>query len=67
MILFIDASVRRESRTKRLADALLKKLAGEVQTVRLEDVDFAVTDEDAAATVDAVLAALSACFGAERR
>ncbi len=45
MILFIDACVRAQSRTKRLAKALLAKLDGEVETVRLEDISFPVTDE----------------------
>lgn len=45
MILFINACVRKESRTKRLADALLKKLDGKVTEVRLEDVSFELTNE----------------------
>lgn len=36
MILFINACVRKESRTKRLADCLLKKLNGEIKEVNLE-------------------------------
>lgn len=44
-ILFVNACVRKESRTKRLADCLLKKLGGDVQEVRLENVDFPKTDE----------------------
>ena len=38
MILFIDASVRQDSRTRRLANALLSALGGEVKQVRLENV-----------------------------
>ncbi len=45
MILFINACVRTESRTKRLADALLSHLSGEVQEVDLAKVDFPVADE----------------------
>lgn len=36
MILFINACVRKESRTKRLADCLLKKLNDEVKEINLE-------------------------------
>ena len=46
MILFINACVRSDSRTKRLADAVLSRLDGEATEVRLEDVDFKVTDEE---------------------
>lgn len=45
MILYIDACVRHESRTARLADALLQKLGGDVCRVRLEDITFDVSDE----------------------
>ena len=36
MILFINACVRKESRTKRLADYLLNKLDGEIKEINLE-------------------------------
>lgn len=36
MILFINACVRKESRTKRLADCLLKKLNDEIKEINLE-------------------------------
>ncbi|WP_029318959.1 NAD(P)H-dependent oxidoreductase [Butyrivibrio sp. AE3004] len=45
MILFIDACVRENSRTKRLAQALLKKLNEEVFRVALKEISFSVTDE----------------------
>ena len=45
MILFINACVRSDSRTMRLAKALLTKLSGEVEEVKLEDIKFEVTDE----------------------
>jgi FMN-dependent NADH-azoreductase len=45
-ILLIDACVRDDSRTKRIADALLEKLEGTLEEVRLENIDFAVTDQD---------------------
>ena len=45
MILYINACVRRESRTQRLAGALLQELGGEVQEVRLEDMTFGISDE----------------------
>ena len=46
MILFVDACVRDDSRTKRLADEVLSRLSGEVKTVKLTDVKFEVTDQD---------------------
>ena len=45
MILFINACVRRESRTKRLADHLLSGMEDEVRELRLEDVSFPHVDE----------------------
>jgi len=45
MILFINCCVRSDSRTKRLADAFLGLLDGDVEELRLEDVDFPLTDE----------------------
>ena len=44
-VLLINACVRKGSRTKILADCLLKKLDGKVTEVNLEDVNFPVTDE----------------------
>ena len=44
-ILFVNACVRKESRTRRLADCLLARLEGEVEEVRLEALDFGVSDE----------------------
>ena len=46
MILFVDACVRAQSRTKRLAEALLAKLNEETVHIALEEISFAVTDED---------------------
>ena len=45
MILFINACVRKESRTKQLADYLIAKLNERVEEVRLEDFLFPVSDE----------------------
>ena len=45
MILFINCCVRSDSRTKRLAEAFLGLLDGDVEELRLEDVDFPLTDE----------------------
>lgn len=44
-ILFINACVREQSRTKRLADCLLSKLQGEVEEVRLSETAFPLFDE----------------------
>lgn len=45
MILFINACVREQSRTKRLADCLLSKLDGAVEELRLWEMSFPVVDE----------------------
>lgn len=45
MILFINACVRRHSRTKRLADRLLAKLDRPYEEVRLHTIRFPVVDE----------------------
>ncbi len=57
MILFIDACVRKGSRTKRLANRLLSHLPGPVETVRLESIDFPKTDEAFLRKRDAYIAA----------
>ncbi len=44
--LFVNACVRKESRTKVLADCLLSKLNCEVKEVRLENIDFPTVDEN---------------------
>ena len=46
MILFVNACVRNESRTKKIADALLKKLGGNYIEARLEDIEFPKTTEE---------------------
>ena len=46
MILFVNACVRGQSRTKRIADELLKKLGGPVTEVRLEEAEFPRMDEE---------------------
>lgn len=45
MILFINACVRHQSRTLRLAEYLLKRLGGEVEELRLDRIAFPVADE----------------------
>ena len=56
MILFINACVRSDSRTRRLADAVLGLLGGEVTELRLEDVSFPVADEAFLKRRDALIA-----------
>ena len=46
MILFVNACVRKQSRTLRLAKNLLDQLDGEIKEVCLENVAFPVADED---------------------
>lgn len=45
-ILFINACVRGESRTKKLAEKMLEKLNRPVEEVRLEEINFPIVDED---------------------
>ncbi|MCR5469303.1 MAG: NAD(P)H-dependent oxidoreductase [Lachnospiraceae bacterium] len=45
MILFVNACVREESRTRQLAKKLLGKLNEEYDELKLEDVEFPKTDE----------------------
>ena len=45
MILFVNACVREQSRTKRLADNLLSFLKGTAEEVRLSDIVFPAVDE----------------------
>lgn len=44
-VLFINACVRKESRTRRLAEYLLSRLSGEIKEVRIPDIPFPVVDE----------------------
>lgn len=46
MILFINACVRKQSRTHILAKRLLDTLDGEIKEVRLETIKFPIVDED---------------------
>ena len=45
MLLFINACVRKESRTKKLADCLLSKRGAAFEEVRLNEIEFPVVDE----------------------
>lgn len=45
-ILFINACVRKESRTKRLADQLLMKLNKPVEEIRLSEMKYPIVDEE---------------------
>ena len=45
MILYVNACVRGSSRTRRLADCLIKTLPGPVTELRLEELAFPKTDE----------------------
>ncbi|MBR6424719.1 MAG: NAD(P)H-dependent oxidoreductase, partial [Oscillospiraceae bacterium] len=45
MILYVNACVRASSRTRRLADCLIKTLPGPVTELRLEELAFPKTDE----------------------
>ena len=57
MILFIDACVRRGSRTRRLAQRVLSHLSGPVETVDLNALAFPKTDEAFLERRDACIAA----------
>ena len=56
MILLVNACVRKESRTKRLADALIEKLEGEVEEVKLWEAEFPAADEAFLQKRDALIA-----------
>ncbi len=45
MVLFVDACVREQSRTRRLAEALLAKMDDDICHIRLEDISWETTDE----------------------
>lgn len=57
MILYVNACVRKESRTKRLADRLLEKLNGAVEEVRLDTISFPAVDRDFLIHRDELIAA----------
>lgn len=57
MILFINACVRKESRTRELAESVLKDLTGDYEEIRLEDIDFPKTDEAFLKNRDSLIAA----------
>lgn len=44
-ILYVNACVRKGSRTQRLAEKLLERLNGSVEEIRLEEITFPVCDE----------------------
>ena len=56
MILFINACVREQSRTKRLADCLLSRWEDRIEEVVLSDLDFPVVDEAFLKTRDQLIA-----------
>ena len=45
MILYINACVRKASRTKRLADYLLSQNAEQIEEIQLSEIEFPVVDE----------------------
>lgn len=57
MTLFINACVRADSRTKKMADALLGRLGGEVTELRLEDIEFPLVNADFLHRRDALISA----------
>ena len=46
MILFVNACVRKQSRTLVLAKKLLNSFDGEIKEVRLEEIEFPVVNEE---------------------
>ncbi|MCR5092665.1 MAG: NAD(P)H-dependent oxidoreductase [Lachnospiraceae bacterium] len=57
MVLFVNACVRGESRTKRLADALIQKLNCEVTEVKLSEISFPIADAGFLTKRDSLIAA----------
>ena len=45
-VLYVNACVRKDSRTRRLADQLLLKLGQPYEEIRLEEIDFPVVNEE---------------------
>ena len=45
-VLFVNACVRKESRTRQLADRLLLKMGQPYEEIRLEEIDFPVVNEE---------------------
>ena len=58
-ILFINACVRKNSRTKRIADYLLSKMSGEITDVKPADIEFPVVDEAFLEKRDSLIASSS--------
>lgn len=58
--LFVNACVRKESRTKALADQLLRKLGGPYEEIRLMDIPFPAVNEEFLAKRDRLISA--GCF-----
>ena len=56
MILLVNACVRKESRTKRLADAVTARMGGDVQEVKVWETDLPVADEAFLEKRDALIA-----------
>lgn len=56
-VLFINACVRKDSRTKKLADAVIKKLNMPFEELRLEDISFPKADEEFLKRRDKLIAA----------
>ena len=56
MILYVNACVRKDSRTKQLAEYLLSKLDGEITEVRLSEISFPLQDESFLCRRDQLLA-----------
>lgn len=57
MILFINACVKKESRTLRLARCLLSQLNGTYEEVKLNEIDFPVSDQAFLNRRDSLIAA----------
>lgn len=56
MLLFVNACVRDDSRTRKLAEGLLDKLNEEYVELKLEDCDFPLTNEEFLKKRDALIA-----------
>ena len=56
MILFINCCVRKESRTRKLADTVLNKMDGEIEEVRVWEINYPVADEDFLKKRDSLIA-----------
>ena len=56
MVLFLNCCVRKDSRTKKLADAVLDKMTGEIEEIKVFEIDYPVVNEEFLRKRDSLIA-----------